>query len=32
VPELRGGVHSVACHLPQEDRTNIFQQEVLPNL
>ena len=32
VPELRGGLHSVACHLPQEDRTAIFQQEVLPNL
>ncbi len=32
VPELRGGLHSVACHLPQEDRTTIFQQEVLPNL
>src|SRR6201991_3660778 len=32
VPELRGDVHKVACHLPQEDRTSIFQQEVLPNL
>jgi peptide/nickel transport system ATP-binding protein len=32
VPRLRGGTHSVACHLPQEDRTTIFQQEILPNL
>jgi peptide/nickel transport system ATP-binding protein len=32
VPVLRGGTHAVACHLPQEDRTQIFQQEVLPNL
>jgi peptide/nickel transport system ATP-binding protein len=32
VPVLRGGTHSVACHLPQEDRTKIFQTEVLPNL
>ncbi len=32
VPSLRGGGHSVACHLPQEDRTQIFQQEVLPKL
>jgi peptide/nickel transport system ATP-binding protein len=32
VPVLRGGTHSVACHLPQEDRTKIFQQEILPNL
>jgi peptide/nickel transport system ATP-binding protein len=32
VPVLRGGTHSVACHLPQEERTKIFQQEILPNL
>jgi peptide/nickel transport system ATP-binding protein len=32
VPELRGGIHQVACHLPPEDRTNIFKQDVLPNL
>ena len=32
VPALRGGTHAVACHLPQEDRTTIFQQDVLPNL
>jgi peptide/nickel transport system ATP-binding protein len=32
VPELRGDRHSVACHLPAEDRTRIFQQDVLPNL
>jgi peptide/nickel transport system ATP-binding protein len=32
VPVLRGGTHAVACHLPQEDRTKIFQQEILPNL
>jgi peptide/nickel transport system ATP-binding protein len=32
IPVLRGGTHSVACHLPQEDRTKIFQQEILPNL
>jgi peptide/nickel transport system ATP-binding protein len=31
-PELRGGTHQVACHLPPELRTEIFQQEVLPNL
>ncbi|MET0422517.1 MAG: ABC transporter ATP-binding protein [Actinoplanes sp.] len=31
-PELRGGIHQVACHLPPELRTEIFQQEVLPNL
>jgi peptide/nickel transport system ATP-binding protein len=27
-----GTGHLVACHLPAEDRTKIFQQEVLPNL
>jgi peptide/nickel transport system ATP-binding protein len=32
VPELRGGVHAVACHLPAEDRRLIFAQEVAPNL
>jgi len=37
VPLLRetagtGSGHLVACHLPPEDRTRIFQQEVLPNL
>ena len=32
VPVLRGGTHSVACHMSQEDRTQIYQQEVLPNL
>ncbi|GAB2582015.1 dipeptide/oligopeptide/nickel ABC transporter ATP-binding protein [Paractinoplanes abujensis] len=32
VPELRGDAHKVACHLPSEDRTKIFQEEVLPNL
>ncbi|WP_030438174.1 ABC transporter ATP-binding protein [Actinoplanes subtropicus] len=38
VPVLRdggpgtGAGHLVACHLPAEDRTKIFQQEVLPNL
>ena len=32
VPVLRGGAHAVACHLSQEDRTTIFQQDVLPNL
>jgi peptide/nickel transport system ATP-binding protein len=32
VPELRGGVHQVACHLPPEDRKKIFQQDVAPNL
>jgi len=32
VPELRGGVHAVACHLPAEDRRQIFTQEVAPNL
>ena len=36
VPLLRdagtGIHHLVACHLPAEERTKIFQQEVLPNL
>ena len=32
IPVLRGGTHSVACHMSQEDRTQIYQQEVLPNL
>jgi peptide/nickel transport system ATP-binding protein len=32
VPELRGGMHAVACHLPAEDRRQIFEQEVAPNL
>jgi peptide/nickel transport system ATP-binding protein len=32
VPELRGGVHQVACHLPAEDRRTIFQQDVAPHL
>jgi peptide/nickel transport system ATP-binding protein len=32
VPELRGGVHAVACHLPAEDRRQIFEQDVFPNL
>ena len=32
VPELRGDLHQVACHLPAEQRTLLFQQEVLPNL
>jgi len=38
VPVLRdagagtGAGHLVACHLPAEDRTKIFQQEVFPNL
>jgi peptide/nickel transport system ATP-binding protein len=32
VPVLTGSPHPVACHLPAEDRTRIFQQEVLPNL
>jgi peptide/nickel transport system ATP-binding protein len=31
-PLLRGEGHAVACHLPQEDRTRIFQQDVVPNL
>ncbi|GAA2593455.1 ABC transporter ATP-binding protein [Winogradskya consettensis] len=31
-PELRGGVHAVACHLPAEDRQKIYEQEVAPNL
>jgi peptide/nickel transport system ATP-binding protein len=32
VPELRGGLHAVACHLPAESRREIFEQEVAPNL
>jgi peptide/nickel transport system ATP-binding protein len=31
-PMLRGGAHAVACHLPPEDRRQIFEQEILPNL
>jgi peptide/nickel transport system ATP-binding protein len=29
---LRGGTHAVACHLPPEDRKQIFEQDVFPNL
>ena len=32
VPELRGGAHAVACHLPAEDRRRIFEQDVFPHL
>jgi peptide/nickel transport system ATP-binding protein len=32
VPELRGEVHAVACHMSAEDRRQIFEQEVAPNL
>jgi peptide/nickel transport system ATP-binding protein len=32
VPVLRGGAHAVACHLPPEDRRQIFQQDIFPNL
>jgi peptide/nickel transport system ATP-binding protein len=32
VPVLRGGTHAVACHLPPEDRRQIFQQDIFPNL
>jgi peptide/nickel transport system ATP-binding protein len=32
VPVLSGGAHGVACHLPPDLRTKIFQEEVLPNL
>ncbi|MGX6603921.1 ABC transporter ATP-binding protein [Micromonosporaceae bacterium Da 78-11] len=32
IPLLRGGTHSVACHMSQEARTEIYQHEVLPNL
>jgi peptide/nickel transport system ATP-binding protein len=32
VPELRGGVHAVACHMSGEERRQIFEQEVAPNL
>jgi peptide/nickel transport system ATP-binding protein len=32
VPELRGGVHKVACHMPAEERRAIFQHDVAPNL
>ncbi|MEU4562530.1 ABC transporter ATP-binding protein [Actinoplanes sp. NPDC023936] len=32
VPVLSGGPHGVACHLPPDLRTKIFQEEVLPNL
>jgi peptide/nickel transport system ATP-binding protein len=32
VPELRGGLHQVACHMSAEERAQIFQQDVLPNL
>jgi peptide/nickel transport system ATP-binding protein len=32
IPLLGGPRHPVACHLPEEDRPRIFQQEVRPNL
>jgi peptide/nickel transport system ATP-binding protein len=32
IPVLRGGAHSVACHLPAEERTKLFLEEVAPNL
>jgi peptide/nickel transport system ATP-binding protein len=32
VPELHGGPHAVACHLPAAERRRIFEQDVFPNL
>ncbi|WP_312034045.1 ABC transporter ATP-binding protein [Actinoplanes sp. TBRC 11911] len=32
IPLLGGPRHPVACHLPEDDRPRIFQQEVRPNL
>jgi peptide/nickel transport system ATP-binding protein len=32
VPELLGGAHAVACHLPPDERKRIFQQDIAPNL
>jgi peptide/nickel transport system ATP-binding protein len=32
VPELRGGLHAVACHMSAEERRQIFEQDVFPNL
>ena len=32
VPELLGGVHQVACHMPPEERRAIFQRDVAPHL
>jgi peptide/nickel transport system ATP-binding protein len=31
-PVLRGGAHAVACHMSPEERRQIFEQDVLPNL
>jgi peptide/nickel transport system ATP-binding protein len=31
-PALTGGAHAVACHLPGDERTRIFKEEVAPNL
>ncbi|WIM96285.1 ABC transporter ATP-binding protein [Actinoplanes oblitus] len=32
IPVLRGGAHAVACHLPAEERTRLFEEEIAPNL
>jgi peptide/nickel transport system ATP-binding protein len=32
VPELRGEVHSAACHMAPQERRRIFEQDVAPNL
>jgi peptide/nickel transport system ATP-binding protein len=32
VPELIGGAHAVACHLPPAQRTRLFTQDIAPNL
>jgi peptide/nickel transport system ATP-binding protein len=32
VPVLRGGVHAVACHMSADERRQIFEQDVFPNL
>jgi peptide/nickel transport system ATP-binding protein len=32
VPELRGEVHAVACHMAPAERRRIFEQDVAPNL
>ncbi|GIF11272.1 ABC transporter ATP-binding protein [Actinoplanes teichomyceticus] len=31
-PVLTGGAHAVACHLPAEERTKLFQEDVAPHL
>jgi peptide/nickel transport system ATP-binding protein len=32
IPDLKGGVHAVACHMPSELRRELFVSEVAPHL